>query len=59
LTPYFDFKLGDKANYLSSITIGPNPHPGLAKDAVQMLLSKHGVAQEASIYETGIPFRNW
>lgn len=59
LTPYFDFQLGDKRDYLGSITVGPNPHPDLANDAVQMLLGKYGIANETKIFETGIPFRNW
>jgi hypothetical protein len=44
LTPYFDFKLGEKPDYLGSITVGPNPHPDLVKDAIEMLLSKYGSA---------------
>jgi hypothetical protein len=59
LTPYFEFKLGDKRDYLGSITVGPNPHPDLANDAVLMLLSKYGISNETKIFETGIPFRNW
>ena len=57
--PYFEFKLGNKRDYLGSITVGPNPHPDLANDSVQMLLGKYGVANETKIFETGIPFRNW
>jgi hypothetical protein len=59
LTPYFEFILGDKRDYLGSITVGPNPHPDLANDAILMLLSKYGIANETKIIETGIPFRNW
>ena len=59
LTPYFEFRLGDKPEYLGSITLGPNPHPELANDAVQMLLGKYGFAQKTRIYNTLIPFRNW
>ena len=59
LTPYFEFKLGEKSDYIGSITIGPTPHPELAKDATHMLLGKHRIAQGTTIYETKIPFRNW
>jgi len=59
LTPYFEFQLGNKATYLKSITVGPNPHPELAKEAVQMLLAKYGISQSTEIYDSEIPFRNW
>jgi hypothetical protein len=59
LTPYFEFQLGNKSDYVGSITVGPNPHPELAKEAVQMLLGKYGIAHDTRIYDTVIPFRNW
>lgn len=65
LIPYFNFKIGSKADYLESLTIGPNPNPILARDATSLLLGRYGISTgygiipSAYIHETDIPFRNW
>lgn len=59
LIPYYEFKLGDKTNYLNSVTIGPTPNPILAKKSIQMLLTKYDLTRATDLYNTEIPFRNW
>lgn len=60
LIPYLDFSLGsDKASYLSSVTVGPTPHPQLAEMAARSLLANCGVAQSVKVYSSVAPYRAW
>jgi hypothetical protein len=62
ITPYIEVNLladPDKpdAMPLSEVIIGPTPHPGLAKAAVQTLLDSQCL--RASVRLSNIPFRSW
>lgn len=59
LIPYFSLKLGEKSDYLSSVTVGPTIHQELAKDVAVLLLGKYDFGRNCTVHETEIPFRNW
>ncbi len=63
IVPYVEFSLSaqnDTNSLLASITVGPNQHPILAKDATYSLcMSKNVLIDPARIHSSGIPYRSW
>jgi hypothetical protein len=60
LVPYFEHTItsqnGDSP--ICEVVIGPTPHPGLAQEAAQTLLSSRGL-QSAKLRTSSIPYRAW
>ena len=59
IIPYFNFNLEDIKELLSSIIIGPTPHPSIASYSLWMFLAKKGLDSFVEIRPTNIPYRNW
>lgn len=59
LLPYASVALGDKNQYLHSITVGPTPHPALATEAVGGMLGNQGLAQGVTVHASDAPYRAW
>lgn len=60
MVPFFEFRLGEKdPSYLESVTVGPGPHMGLAKDATSMLLVRWNMHKQAKVDCSEVPYRNW
>ena len=58
LIPYFPLTLSPLPNLLSSIIVGPSPHPQISEETLRMLLSKQGLSK-TKIVHSKIPFRYW
>lgn len=56
LFPYVDFPLG-KPPYFSSVLLGPSAHEELNLVSLKAFLIKSG--EMASVYPSGIPYREW
>lgn len=72
LIPYKNLDLGEKSDYLASITIAPNLHMNLSVKAVRILLNKFSFNKEGAfdsaisqniqrikILQSKIPYRSW
>lgn len=58
LVPYFPLDLSPLTEILSSITIGPSPHPEISEETLRMLLSKLRYSNVKILHST-VPFRYW
>src|ERR1017187_3619889 len=60
LVPYFEHSIAAEkgASPITGVVIGPTPHPELASEAVQSLMSSRGVQSVASRTSI-IPYRAW
>lgn len=54
LTPYVEISVN--ASSIRTVVVGPNPHPELAKRALQQRLSKSPMLE---VHSSEIPFRSW
>ncbi|MBB5190684.1 hypothetical protein HNQ50_001406 [Silvimonas terrae] len=63
IVPYVEFQLGaqhEAGSLLKSITVGPNQHPLLARDAVYSLCISRNVPIGHDLVSTsGTPYRSW
>lgn len=58
IIPYFPLKLPAIKDVISSITIGPTPHPKISQDTLSMLLFKENFSKP-KLPISEIPFRFW
>ncbi len=60
LIPYQEHSFPDKSHSvpIEELVVGPTPHPDLASDAAQALLSSCGLSS-ASVRSSAIPYRTW
>lgn len=60
LVPYFEHSIAVEtgASPIADVVVGPTPHPELACEAVQALLSSSGM-QSAASRASSIPYRAW
>jgi hypothetical protein len=60
ITPYLSFSIAnDTRSSITSITIGPTPHPELSSDSVRMLAGNLGLGKPVSIKASATPYRSW
>jgi hypothetical protein len=63
LTPYYRISLRQEAwkDEIAAVTVGPCPHPQIAKLAVEGILIKHCISDGGTsvVTPSNIPYRNW
>ncbi len=58
IIPYFPLKLPAIKDIISSVTIGPTPHPNIAQETLSMLLFKENFSR-LKLPISEVPFRFW
>jgi hypothetical protein len=61
IIPYHEHSLSDDDTSklpVEELMIGPTPHPRLAREAAQNLLSSYGL-MKATVHSSSIPYRSW